>query len=965
MKYLSLLALFITITAFYYVRQLMDADFKDSAAYRWLNKKIYMAKTLDDMEYLDHWKSFTSSGVQVVDARKVMTTPDSSGTVADLSLSTDFVHHGSRSLLMTIPTRLRGPAPLNGRGWGRSGVRRIFDGENWTKYNRISIWIYPDLPGFYTTALDAQLSNNGKVKLPTIFGQEGQTSWVLKNHQWNHIVWEISNVARDKITSLEMSYGLSGSYPGEGDKIHFYFDQLELEKVDPDKIEGWDVWKGRIAYAHTGYQTGAQKSAIGSYLNAQKFQLIDQSNGKIVLNKLIKHKTSAIGDFQVMDFSEIRKPGIYILKAGETATQPFRIEADVYERTIWKALNFFYAERCGAEIPGIHGNEHNDWVCIHGNRRIVTNGGWHDAGDLSQSFEGTAENTTALLSMAEKLKKRNDNPKLYDRVLEEAQWGLDWILKNNFGDGFRNTGSLNSRRTNDIIGDDDDPVTYAQNSPMANFEAAGVEALAYSVFKEENPRLAEYALKTAKADWDFASKGLPSIKTTADIWRGTFDSNNVEDELPAQAIISSIALWTATHEIKYENEATGMAPLIVNAQQRKRPDWVTPLTGFYYTSTEHKRILHYCHRGREQAPTLALTELCNAFPNDRNWMKWYASVTLYSEYLKTLAKYSEPYQMMPASIYVDTEYKHVPESRQASFHDQVLQGIPLGKGHYLRIFPVWMDYRGNFGTILPQAQALASAGKLRSDPASEELAIKQLEWIIGKNPFSESTMYGEGHDYVPLYSPSSGDMVGGLPVGIQTREAGDSPYWPVQAIWTYKEIWGHPVTNWIWLLKDVEGPAIVEGYANAAVKFRDSLSGAVVTVLPNISSNHFKVTLPEGKYKVSSEGLTQSQTFLPGSSYEIECRPKLMLSYTISKQEAQNGQIVIRVTAYGQGEHHLNLRTDNLCVKENIKEIRFKNGNAVTVEWQGRIASTDEPWVAVIIPDKNISGRKELRGQIW
>ncbi|TWI95265.1 cellulase-like Ig domain-containing protein [Mucilaginibacter frigoritolerans] len=965
MRYLLLLAAFIFLSAFYLVRKPMEAEFKDSAAYRWLNKKIYDKRTLDDMESLDHWKSFTSSGVQVVDARKVMTTPDSSGTVADISLSKQFVHQGDHSLLMTTPTRLEGPAPKNGRGWGRSGIRRLFNGEDWTKYNRISIWIYPDLPGFYTIALDAQLYNDGKEKLPAIFGQEGQTSWVLKNHQWNHIVWEIGNVARDKITSFEVSYGLSGSYPGESDKIHFYFDQMELEKVDPDKIEGWDVWKGRIAYAHTGYQTGAQKSAIGSYITAKDFKLINQLNGKVVLDKPVKQVNSAIGNFQEMDFSEVRTPGTYVLKAGETVTQPFRIEADVYERTVWKALNFFYAERCGMAIPGIHGNEHNDWICIHGNRKIVTNGGWHDAGDLSQSFEGTAEITSALLSMAEKLKERDDNPKLYDRVTEEAQWGLDWILKNNFGDGYRNTGSLNSRRTNDIIGDDDDPVTYAQNNPMANFEAAGVEALAYSVFKESDPRLAAYALKTAEADWQFAMAGMPSVKPSADIWRGTFDSNNVEDELPAQAIISSVALWKATHALQYKNLATRLAPLITNAQQRKRPDWKVPFTGFYYTSTTHERILHYCHRGREQAPTMALTALCDAFPDDANWMKWYASVTLYAEYLKTMAKYSAPYQMMPASIYVDTEYRHVPESRQESFRTQVLQGISLGSGHYLRIFPVWMDYRGNFGTILPQAQALASAGRLRGDLASEELATKQLEWIIGRNPFAESTMYGEGHDYIPLYSPSSGDMVGGLPVGIQTREANDAPYWPVQAMWTYKEIWGHPVTNWVWLLKDVEGSAIVGGLADAAVTFKDKISGQTTTILPDRSSKHFKITLPEGQYEISSKGLKQSQTFLPGSSYQLEFRSKFMFSYKITKQSAQNGDIVIEVIAQGTGNHQFTIRTDNLSLSDYSKEIKFTPGVAANFEWRGHITVSDEPWVAVIIADKNLTERKEIRGAAW
>ena len=107
--------------------------------------------------------------------------------------------------------------------------------------------------------------------------------------------------------------------------------------------------------------------------------------------------------------------------------------------------------------------------------------------------------------------------------------------------------------------------------------------------------------------------------------------------------------------------------------------------------------------------------LCEALPNHPDWMKWYSAVVLHAEYLKAMAKYTEPYSVMPASIYRDDEYLGVPESRRESFRKQVLNGMPLGAGHYLRLFPVWMDYRGHFGTILPQAQALANAAHLRGD----------------------------------------------------------------------------------------------------------------------------------------------------------------------------------------------------------------------------------------------------------
>ncbi|MGC4035376.1 MAG: cellulase N-terminal Ig-like domain-containing protein [Chitinophagaceae bacterium] len=354
-------AITICLLSFNSNREPLNADFKESASYRWLNKKVLDSKPLDGMENLDHWHSFTTAGGEVVDARKVIKIVDSSGSVADLKLTKEKVYSGNQSLLMTTPTRLPGVAPKSGRGWGRSGLRRIFDNEDWSKFNRISIWIFPNLPGFYTTALDFRLYNDGSIKLPALFGQEGETSLILRNHEWNHVVWEIGNVARDKVTAFEMSYGLSGNTPDEADTIQFYFDQLDLEKVEPDKTEGWNVWPGRISYSHAGYQTGAVKNAIANNIDATEFNLINQDNGEVVLKKSIETVSSHIGAFQVMDFSEIRKPGNYIVQAGSVSTEPFHIGADVWEESIWKALNFFYAERCGIDIPGVHGKCHQDW----------------------------------------------------------------------------------------------------------------------------------------------------------------------------------------------------------------------------------------------------------------------------------------------------------------------------------------------------------------------------------------------------------------------------------------------------------------------------------------------------------------------------------------------------------------------------------------------------------------------------
>lgn len=948
-------------------QELLREDSQNSAATRWLNKQVIASRVLDDMEDPERWKSFTTGAPEVVDARIAQKVAEANQSVAEMTFSREHSREGRRSLHLRVPSRLEVPGPKNGRGWGSAGVRRAFKGEDWRNLNRLSLWIYPDCAGVNVVSLELRLYNDGVEKLPAAFGQEGETTVVLHNHEWNHVVWEIGNVARDKVTGFEISTLMSGHEPEAADFLSYDFDHLELQQVDPDYVEGWAVWPGRISYSHAGYQSGAAKTAIASHLKARTFRLIDEATGKTVLSKPIQTEQTHLGEFEVMDFSEVRQTGEYRLQAGDSRTGSFPIAPDIWRETILKALNFLYGERCGMAIPGVHGICHRDWVSVHGDERIVINGGWHDAGDLTQGLGNTAEIVYGLFSLAERLHAGDADTELYQRLLQEARWGLDWVLKTRFGDGFRNQGAISSRWTDGILGTSDDLISTARNSSLGNFTASAAEAVAARVLKSSDSRLADYCLKMAEADWQFACEGMSETNGPAakDLWRGTFDSDNVELETPSVGVLASVDLWQATGNQRFADKAVELAQIVLACQERKRPGWATPLLGFFYTDTNKSRVLHYCHRGREQAPLLALTRLCAAFPNHPDWMKWYSAVVLYSEYLKDIAKYTSPYGMMAASIYQADEYSTVPESRRESFRKQVLNGIPLGDGHYLRLFPVWLDYRGNFGTILPQAQALAQAAHLRGDPQSATLAQHQAEWIVGRNPFSQSTMYGEGYDFPPLYAPFPGNLVGALPVGIQTRAENDVPYWPVQATWTYKEVWVHPVGRWIWLMRDLAGPALVEGEAEAAIEFAPAgpKQKPILTIHP--AKGLFQTTLPEGRYTVKCQGAQRTQVFLPAGVYHMDLRAGRVLDFEISTIWHKDSEVRIRLAARGQGRHDFSLRCDNLIVGDARKEVTLKRGNVGTLEWSGRIHSLDSPWVVVVIPDENLENRKELFGAAW
>ncbi len=748
----------------------MPVDHEKTAVHRWLNKQVLKSRLLDDMEDPCTW---------------------SHRGYGRMTFTRERAKQGTRSLRLTAPTFIGRPdqKPLDeselihgfepGRPPGAAIVRRNFDAEDWSDYNRLSFWVYPTLPGFRVISMSTILYNDGREKSPGPYQRNGRNYFLLKPDCWNNIVWEVAHLPRDSVTAVEFIYRLQGNEPGAAEDVCYDIDNLELQQVQPDHFEGWNVAPGRIAFSHTGYLPFLSKSAIASGISAQRFNLINAGTGAVVLTKPMRALETHIGKFQALDFSQVTKAGTYVIRAGNVKTQPFRIDEKVWHHTVWKTINFFFCERCGTRVPGIHDVCHRDWQAEHDGMTIIINGGWHDAGDLSQSAVNTAQAVYAMLSLAETL--RPDELLLAQRLLEEARWGLDWLLNTRFGDGRRSVWATMDFWTDGIIGTVDDVTFEAESYPYTNYRTASAEALAARAFKQIDPVFSSFCLKAAEEDWQFAVEGTSSPDL----------------QLASAAVSASMDLFDVTGKQSYAEKAVELAQVILDSQQRFSPPWQIPLTGFFYTNPEKKQILHYNHKSHEHMPIVALTQLCESFPNHPDRVKWYSAVVLYSQYLKTISKFTEPYAMLPNSVY------SLDESDEAMFRQQVLNGIRLGEKHCLRIFPVWHAFRGNNGTILAQAKALSAAARLTGDSELADLSQRQLQWVVGRNPFVQSTMYGEGYDYAPQYTAMSGDMVGSLAVGIQSRGDEDKPYWPADNCYNFKEVWVYPSSLWLWILSDL------------------------------------------------------------------------------------------------------------------------------------------------------------------
>ena len=929
-------------------RMPLQPIYEDGAEARWLNKMVLDSRVLDSMEDASTW-SFQGDG--------------------DMALADSPVKDGQHSLRLRSSQSI---GKVGGAGeWEDLIATRKFPSENWSRYNRISLWVYPDVIGAPAISASLVLHNEGAHVLPDRYNEGRHESIILKNHEWNHVVWEIAPLDRDKVTALEFAYSLPKMLPDPGDQTILYIDQLELQTVEPDHVEGWDVARGKIAFSHAGYTAGSSKTAIASDLEAHEFSVVEQGTGKVVLTKQVQQLKTPLGNYAAMDFSELQTAGKYVLRAGATTTRPFTIGQEAWRDSIWKAINFMYSERCGTVIPGIHGICHLDDYSIHGDKRIIVNGGYHDAGDLSATGN-TPGMAYALFSFAERLQQQGVDPVLRARLLEEATWGLRWVLKTSFGDGYRTTGQLISYWTNGIIGDADDRTGQAVNNPEWNFRTAAVEALAARVLKESNPDLAIRSLRTAQQDWDFAVEGLKTAAPLPEVY-------GAQDELERISFgaIASVDLYRATGEQRYADEAFKLGNLILASQEQKVQPWSIPMTGYFYTSPKRENLFHRFHIGQEEEPVIALVHLCETFPNHPDWMKWYSAIVLHSKYYQqAAAKVDQPYDVLPAAVYKESESRLIPQSKdwtplraadRDAYLEEVHRGIPLGGEFYLRRFPVWFDFRGNSSVLLSEAKALSAAAQLRGDVEAEDLAQKQAQWLLGRNPFSTSIMYGEGYDWTPLYSVRSGQMVGALPVGIETKGYDDAPYWPTQICWTYKEVWTQPVGEWIWLMQDLHGAPVVEGDADATssapIEFRDQKTGHLTQVAVNPADGIFRAQLPEGSYTVRHGAAHTTLTALSGGTYHVELRGDRAFDFRVSVETIQANEVTLRIHAEGAGVHTLEVRAGNLEFSEpGMQRIELAPGHDAEVIRHGRIVASGTPWVIVVIPDGSLNAHREVSG---
>lgn len=218
-------------------------------------------------------------------------------------------------------------------------------------------------------------------------------------------------------------------------------------------IQGACVRKPEPVYIRinqAGYHPGDIKRAIifSNKEVEETFRLISDE-GKIVFDKLepFKLEPETWGKFKhyyELDFSFLKNPGTYTIRGSESGYESatFPISGDVYDGYTGDLLGFMRQQRCGYN-PFLDVKCHTlDGKTMYGpmedSTYVDVSGGWHDAGDQLK-YLITGSYATAHMLKAYQMFPENYNDRVdslgepgangLPDILDEAIWGLQWILK--------------------------------------------------------------------------------------------------------------------------------------------------------------------------------------------------------------------------------------------------------------------------------------------------------------------------------------------------------------------------------------------------------------------------------------------------------------------------------------------------------------------------------------------------------
>ena len=489
----------------------------------------------------------------------------------------------------------------------------------------------------------------------------------------------------------------------------------------PTSLTATDKAPDGIRVSGIGYVPGYHEAATVVGATGDSFSLADTATGKTVYTGTLSpaHPQASTGEtVRVADFSAFTTPGTYVVRAsGVPDSDTFPIAADVVDKPLEGLMIGFYGQRCGQAVTfSWNGVTFHHEPChtepsrldyydkaLAGKSRDAT-GGWHDAGDYGK-YSVNAAFTCALMLQA--WERNGESLKSLKIDVPAANDGLPYYLSEI---KFNLDWLLKMQMEDGRVSHKMTPLNFCGQ-----------------VLPEKETAPMYFAPWSKVATVDFAAVGCMAAR----VYRA-YDPAYADKWLAAAK-----KAWLA---------------------QRDVPDFRPDLSAFHTGAYNVRADSDYKWAVIEMALTFG-----EDFLSEREKVEYFGAIDDDNRMFVVVWDWGNGYNIGLYDFLFSDEAKKHPEifarvkrDLLASLDGVVESAKTHGYGRGMRVL-----YWGSNGAVARLSMSLHAAYLLTGDRKYLDVAMDQIAYLFGRNPFARSFVTGIGirPPMFPHHRPSTGDDV--------------------------------------------------------------------------------------------------------------------------------------------------------------------------------------------------------------
>ncbi|KGJ94516.1 glycoside hydrolase family 9 protein [Colwellia psychrerythraea] len=566
---------------------------------------------------------------------------------------------------------------------------------------------------------------------------------------------------------------------------------------NPPKLTTADIYVNQVAFDTRSPKQAVVVLPIGE--TATRF-IVYQGSSMIYQGKLAYQPNftewGAGAHYYLADFSQVKRRGEFHIVVNtpkqQLASSTFIIKHNAYFALTAKSLvNYFRASR--------HTDPSDESIRINGTDRYVNvSGGWVNAGGdqgkhLSQhtdaNFLVPQQGAIAVWAMA---KSYNSLNRLYQRkalaqeLAEEVTWGADYLhrILDREGYFYNNIDDQRGLADERVITGYDGPEGDLNTNFQAAFREGGGIAIAALVraheLSNETGVQGEFSAKQYLLD---AERAFAHLQKNNLHYVDNGEENIIDDYT---ALIAATELYRITKKSKYLKAARHRAHNLNNRMTSQ---------GWFVSDDNDRPFYHGVESG---FPIIALADYLAIEKNRQMSAKTKRTIKLSLDYQLTLnSQVANPFNLA-RQTFKTCKDRQCSTQKQSFFTPQTNENSDIWQGESSRLTS--LTAAAIWGGKITHSDKLGAFG------INDELAYfaqSQMDWVLGKNPYQVSMLYGFGVNNPP-HAQSAGTMLnGGISNGITgatSHPDGRGITWaqgPDENDWRWVEQW---LQNSTWYL---------------------------------------------------------------------------------------------------------------------------------------------------------------------